>query len=194
MSPKSSAMEAAGSKLAEVPPDGSKVPLGLENQPKGIPTSYGPVGHRERELAVNPFWPRELPDLGTQDVPAVVRPALGREDGTAELPNMQQLLALILKQNGQLKKELGELRAEMEAERMKAAQAETGKGQGQQVSQKTEDGQPSAKQSLLPLKDAKTDGVEVGISAEWGTPPESVTASKPPALSTEEINIKCLDR
>ena len=119
-------MEAAGSKLAEVPKDGSKVQLALENQPKGIPTSYGPVGHRERELVVNPFWsnktkedvatcslrPKELPELGSQDVPAVARPALGGEDGTAEIPNMQQLLALILQQNGQLKKEIGELRAE----------------------------------------------------------------------------------
>lgn len=60
----SSAMAAAGSKPTEVAKDGTVAQLALENQPKGIPTSYGLEGHRERELSVKRrqrrTWPSAL--------------------------------------------------------------------------------------------------------------------------------------
>ena len=54
-------------------------------------------------MAICSLRPKELPDLGSQEVPVVPRPALGGEDRSTEGTSMQHVLALILQQNGQLK-------------------------------------------------------------------------------------------
>eukprot|EP00435_Cladocopium_sp_Y103_P055404 s1091_g18.t1 len=184
------ATEAAGSMraLEDVPKD-----------PRGPPTSYGPMQRQGGpEVALNPFCsdltkqnaticslrPQGLPDPGERDVPNVPRPAVGSEEMGQGVPNMQQLLAMVLQQNGQLKKELDELKDRVQAQPPVTRVVEqvvgkevdqTGMRQGESVPQV----QP---QKPLPLEDSKSDGVETQAVGEWKTPPESVAANRTSGL------------
>eukprot|EP00435_Cladocopium_sp_Y103_P062154 s1305_g23.t1 len=169
----------------------------LEDGPSGPPTVYGPMhGQRGREVAMNPFWsdrakeeaticslrPQGLPDPDGQEIPGTSRPVVRPEDLGQDVPSMQQLLAMVLQQNGQLKRELDELKGKVEAqppvtrvvEQVVVREVERGVKPVENPQLSIQD----QAQKPLPLEDVKSDGVETQAVGEWKTPPESVAPNR----------------
>ena len=90
------------------------------------------------------------------------------EEGATDGPNMQQLLALILQQNGRFREEMEELKgqhgAQTSAPRVVEIVAE--KVKASRPSEKVEAPLSSQSQNLLSLEDAKPEAVELAVSGE----------------------------
>ena len=173
----------------------TKDPVKLDEAPRGPPTSYGPIQRGDdRALAVNPFWSEKVRDdallrsLRPQGLPeaSASRGPSGLEDGSEGLPDMRQLVSMVLQQNVQLKQELEELKGQAQFQTTKLVEqvvVNVGEGQPGGPVEPTLQG---TTQQLLPLEDVKSEvkseEVEIGTGVEWRTPPESVSARKPQGL------------
>eukprot|EP00435_Cladocopium_sp_Y103_P030355 s2015_g7.t1 len=94
--------------------------------PQGQPVVYGPAGRRgDQTLAVNPFWSERVRDdallrsMRPHELPSAEaagpRASSSEEDMPGGLPDMRQLLTMVLQQNSQLKQELDSLKGQIEA-------------------------------------------------------------------------------
>ena len=170
-----------------------------DQPPKGAPTTYGPVvKQHDRELAVNPFWSERTKEKAQDeallrslrpegfpesDQATNSRPATGGEDGQTGMPDMRQLIALVLQQNSQLKQEVDELKEKLISQSAVAPvmnRVERVEIEGQP---KGQDGQTLSilDGPVVPLEDVKSE--DVGLGAEWNTPPESVSAKRQSGLA-----------
>eukprot|EP00435_Cladocopium_sp_Y103_P044759 s704_g12.t1 len=172
----------------------------LELLPRGQPVTYGPVSHRgERTVAVNPFWsdkakeeallrsirPQELPELD----PAGPRASGDVEDQPGGMPDMRQLLAMVLQQNSQLKQELDELKGQVQAKDGPRVVEYVEKGlEGTQRSGPLALSNLSSAPERLPIEDGKIEEGENVQGVEWKTPPESVSAKRSVGLEVETAN------
>ena len=108
-----SAMEASEDKAA------AQEQTQLQGLPHGQPVVYGPV-QPDRTVAVNPFWSEKVKDevvlrsLRPQVLPGLESSTAGAstssEDTSRGMPDMRQLLAIVLQQSSLLKQELDELK------------------------------------------------------------------------------------
>eukprot|EP00435_Cladocopium_sp_Y103_P054363 s510_g17.t1 len=201
MSPKS---DPAAMGTAEDPPAGTKEVPQLMDAPRGQPTTYGPVpsadGRQDRQLAVNPFWSDAVKEdalirsLRPQGLPegSSARGSQGLEDGAEGIPDVRQLMSMILQQNAQLKKELDDLRGQVRAQPTQVVEQVLGKAEERSVSVTVEPTQPAKDPALLPLEDvkseAKSEEMEFGAGTDCRTPPESVSAKKPQGSVVDPSN------
>eukprot|EP00435_Cladocopium_sp_Y103_P055328 s781_g18.t1 len=114
---------------------GTKEVPQIMDVPRGQPTSYGPMlpadGRQDRQLAVNPFWS----DAVKEDaLIRSLRPQGLPEDGTEGIPDMRQLMSMILQQNAQLKRELDDLRGQVKAQPTQVVEQVLGKAEEGSVS------------------------------------------------------------
>eukprot|EP00435_Cladocopium_sp_Y103_P050433 s362_g15.t1 len=150
--------------------------LPLELPPQGEPVVYGPVGRRgDQTLAVNPFWSEKVKDdtllrsLRPQGLPSAEsagpRASSSEEDTSGELPDMRQLLAMVLQQNNQLKQELDNLRGQVEARgpytRVESVERKPMIAGQQEVLALSN---PPPERQVLALQDGKVDEIEPVMS------------------------------
>ena len=176
MSPKHAAVAAGGAGVVNETTES----LALQENPKGPPTSYGPMPKEdERQLAVNPFWsekvkdeavlrslrPRELPESSSARSPQ------GLEDGNGSM-DPRHLLAMLLQQNAQLKQELTDLKGQVAAQASEVTEKVL-----ERVEERKKDGPTDTPLQLMDrqppaLEDVKSEGKseELGLGMEWRTP------------------------
>ena len=172
--------------------------LPLEDAPKGTPVTYGPMGRQtEREVAINPFWSDRVQErakddavlrslrpqgLPAADAASTSRSSGGPEDGT-DLPDVRQLLALVIQQNNQLKQEVDFLKGRVDAQPTVTRVVEQVVVRAEEGPVKEIGGSTLAIQDgpVLPQEDVKSE--DVGQGVEWNTPPESVSAKRQPGSS-----------
>eukprot|EP00435_Cladocopium_sp_Y103_P064506 s236_g26.t1 len=167
-----------------------------DEPPKGAPTTYGPMVSRgEREVAVNPFWSEKAKDeavlrsLRPQGLPedaATSSRSMEAENDAAGMPDLRQVLTMMLQQNQLLRQEIAELRGRVESQPVVTKVVEQvvikeGQSDGTIVKPLPIEDRPV---SSAP-EDVKSD--DVGLGQDWKTPPESVSAKRSQEVAQEAV-------
>ena len=176
MSPTDPAMEAPKESTAK-----AKEPLQIEDAPRGQPTTYGPVPHGDRAVAISPFWSEKVKDeallrsIRPQGLPepSSARSTMGPEDGSRGLPDMRQLMSMVLQQNAQLKQELDDTCHRAGAGWDESSECADWRHGATQVDHCHPSFAVGGSES-----DVKSEEIDLGPGADWRTPPESVFAKK----------------
>ena len=149
-------------------------------------------GQQALAAAVNPFWSEKVKEVvlgalrphglprGGGGLGSASSTRTGVEDGSMNTPEIRDLLAMILQQNNQLKREIDELKSQRHQQPGVAQPPSENIAQSQRVSGVTE----AAELRMLPLEDLKPEDansevVGSGNGGDWTTPPGSV----PPATT-----------